>query len=99
MSTETLVSRAQLVLPSPSKTLQRLCKHFSHKVIAHWGTHQGAVDFDIGQCELLANKQQLQITCRSAQPNNLRDIEATIERHMGPMSGQITTATAIDWQR
>lgn len=99
MNTDILTSRAQVPLDSPARTLHRLCKHFSHKVSARWDEARGEVDFGIGQCELRAEGQLLHCLCHSQAPTDLRDIEDTIERHLGPMSGQAKNPPAVRWER
>ncbi|WP_347331545.1 DUF2218 domain-containing protein [Marinimicrobium locisalis] len=99
MNTDILTSRAQVPLDSPARTLHRLCKHFSHKVSARWDEARGEVDFGIGQCELRAEGPLLHCLCRSQAPVDLRDIEDTIERHLGPMSGQAKNPPAVRWER
>jgi hypothetical protein len=94
-----ITSRANIALTSPQRTLQKLCKHFNHKVNAHWQHASGEVDFGIGECKLQAAAQQLLVTCHAQQLSDLNEIEHTIERHIGPMSGQPNTPPVILWHR
>ncbi|WP_232301256.1 DUF2218 domain-containing protein [Gilvimarinus agarilyticus] len=92
-------SRASLVLTTPARTLHRLCKHFSHKVTARWQDNTGHVDFAIGECTLTATTEQLQLTCWARSYDELREIEQTLERHIGPMSGQHQQPPKLIWHR
>ncbi len=92
-------SRASLILTAPERTLHRLCKHFSHKVTAEWQGTKGQVDFTVGACTLNATAQQLQLTCWARSCDALREIEQTLERHIGPLSGQGQNPPKLIWQR
>lgn len=93
------ISRARVEVPRPERTLLRLCKHFSHKVEARWDQSQGFVDFAIGTCALRAESSHLHLECESGTPAGLGDIEQTLERHLGPMSGLPAEAITITWMR
>lgn len=102
MTMQTWTSRAAVALPAPARTLRRLCKHFSHKVIrAQCQETTGEVDFGIGVCEFHAEADFLRCLCRAGSETDLRAIEETIERHLGPMSGLTGTPPTPRprWQR
>ncbi|ROQ18588.1 hypothetical protein EDC38_2816 [Marinimicrobium koreense] len=96
---QTWTSRAAVELPAPARTLRRLCKHFSHKVRAQWQETTGEVDFGIGVCEFHAEAGILHCLCRARSETDLQDIEETIERHLGPMSGLTGAPPTPRWQR
>ena len=98
METESLTSWTRVYLDAPARTLHRLCKHFSHKVNAEWNDRRGEVDFGTGHCELRADGGFLHCICRSEHGGDLRDIEDTIERHLGPMSGHPEDPPTVHWE-
>lgn len=99
MTMQTWTSHAAIELPAPARTLRRLCKHFSHKVSAQWQEITGEVDFGIGVCEFHAKADSLRCLCRAESETDLRAIEETIERHLGPMSGLTDSLPMPHWQR
>ncbi len=92
-------SWAQVELPAPARTLQRLCKHFSHKVNAHWDENQGRIDFAEGQCTLQVEQSVLHLHCRAPTNEWLAEIEQTMERHLPQMSSLPADAAPLNWQR
>lgn len=99
MTMQSWTSRAEVKLPAPARTLRRLCKHFSHKVRAEWQEASGEVDFGIGVCEFRVEADTLRCACRAGSAADLRDIEETIERHLGPMSGLTDPPPTPHWRR
>lgn len=64
-----------------SKYLQRLCKHFSHRVSADWDENRGKVTFAEGTCSLQADASGLQMTCSANSQQELVEIVDTLDRH------------------
>lgn len=72
---------ARVETPLGSKYLQRLCKHFAHKVRADWDENRGKVTFAEGICILQADAQGLQLTCSADSGQELVEIVETLDRH------------------
>lgn len=64
-----------------SKYLQRLCKHFAHRVTAEWNEVLGNVSFAEGSCMLQADASELQVTCYADSAQDLAEIVDTLDRH------------------
>lgn len=99
MMTDYFTSSAQLALPDPGRVLHRLCKHFSHKVKAQWDPTQGFVDFAVGTAILRTTPHALCLECEAGSRAELVEVEQTLERHLGPMSGLPAEAVALTWKR
>lgn len=80
-STPQLQRVAQVKTPNGSKYLQRLCKHFAHRVSAHWDESCGTVIFAEGACTLEADALGLQLICSAGSQQDLVDIVDTVDRH------------------
>ena len=64
-----------------AKYVQRLCKHFAHKVQAHWEESQGQVQFEMGSADMVATTDELRLICKANNTIDLGDIVDTIDRH------------------
>ena len=64
-----------------AKYVQRLCKHFAHKVQAHWEESQGQVQFEMGIADMFASTDVLTLICKANNAIDLGDIVDTIDRH------------------
>lgn len=72
---------ARVKTPHGSKYLQRLCKHFAHRVSADWDEHSGNVCFAEGTCTLQADASGLQMICSADSEQELIEIVDTMDRH------------------
>ncbi|WP_341939338.1 DUF2218 domain-containing protein [Marinimicrobium sp. C2-29] len=99
MTTGYYTSSAQVPLSDPGRVLHRLCKHFSHKVKAQWEPAQGFVDFAVGTAILRATPHALCLECEAGSRTELAEVEQTLERHLGPMSGLPDDEIVLVWER
>ncbi|MCC2606953.1 DUF2218 domain-containing protein [Planctobacterium marinum] len=72
---------AEVQTHNGSKYLQRLCKHFAHRVTAKWSEHQGNVNFAEGTCTLWSDARSLKMVCRADSEQELAEIVDTLDRH------------------
>ncbi len=72
---------AQVSTASATHYLNRLCKHFSHKVHSEWSQDIGFIDFGIGQCWLLAKPLELHVRCEANNVENLIELMDTLTSH------------------
>ncbi len=63
------------------RLLNRLCKHFSHKVMVKWENHLGFIEFTMGVCYLEANDASLHFRCEAKNELDLEEIIDTIDSH------------------
>jgi hypothetical protein len=59
--------------------VQRLCKHFAHKIQAHWEETQGHVQFEMGTANMFASIDVLTLICKANNAIDLDDIVDTID--------------------
>ena len=74
--------QGQVTTANATLYLNRLCKHFSHKIPARWDDQQGELDFGIGRCRLSARANELAIVCEAGDAAALQDIADTVESHL-----------------
>ncbi|CAA0103178.1 Uncharacterised protein [BD1-7 clade bacterium] len=73
---------SSVVIDDPSRALKRMCKHFAHKVSAHWDDDEGTVDFAMGKCRMRASGDTLRFICSAPSTSELSEITETIDRHV-----------------
>ncbi|MGH1427879.1 MAG: DUF2218 domain-containing protein [Arenicella sp.] len=81
---------------SASYYIQRLCKHFQHKVTASWDTQQGCIKFAMGECHLTAESHSLKMQCTSEDSEGLSEIIDTMQSHF--LRFNRDNLTALSWQ-
>ena len=92
-------STTVIPLPEPEKILQRLSRHFRHKIPVEIQQGYSRLDFGIGICELRCTVAIMCCNCFSEKKEDLADIELTMERHlsnMAPLSSPIAWQPAHD---
>lgn len=62
--------------------IQRLCKHFKHKVPALWNDHKGHIEFAMGDCFLSTNEESLLMQCQAKDAGALSEIIETMQSHL-----------------
>ena len=82
MTTNALWSaHAEVLTIDASYYINKLCKHFKHKVPASWDKQQGLITFAMGECHLSASEQTLQMHCEAKTDNKLNEIIETMQSH------------------
>lgn len=67
--------------PFGSKYINKLCKHFTHRVTAEWNEWNGTVHFDIGKCFISATNESLTFLCEANTESELNAILETVKSH------------------
>ncbi|WP_250658037.1 DUF2218 domain-containing protein [Alkalimarinus coralli] len=75
------VREAIINTPKASMYLQKMCRHFTHRVPAHWNAQRGKVFFDMGWCFMTATEQELKVRCEAHSEAELEEILETLKRH------------------
>lgn len=75
-------SQARIATEHASKYLQRLCKHFAHKVSVDYDPASARVDFPFGGCRMAADADGLTIDCTSKSPEALARTQIVIDDHL-----------------
>ncbi|WP_444925951.1 DUF2218 domain-containing protein [Microbulbifer sp. TRSA002] len=63
------------------RMIRRLCKHFAHKVNAHWSSECGHIEFDMGFCDMNGSGDQLDLCCGANSDAELKEIIDCIDSH------------------
>ncbi|MEC7815802.1 MAG: DUF2218 domain-containing protein [Pseudomonadota bacterium] len=94
----TSVNRMTAKVPTtrPGRLINRMGKHFSHKIEATWGEHDGLLRFSIGDCKLLAGDQILVLECQSASEEELRELGQVVASHLIRFAGE--EVAEVHWQ-
>ncbi len=87
---------ATVATPEPGLLINRLCKHFSHKIDAHWSADKGHLTFSIGECRLAAEGETLTLVCQSPSREELDELGEVVASHLVRFArGQVTQ---VPWQ-
>ena len=79
-----------------SRLINRLCKHFSHKIDASWSAGEGRLVFSIGECQLAALPGELSLTCESPTGQELEELGQVVASHLERFAGgEVDT---VRWQ-
>ena len=71
-----------------SKYINRLCRHFSHKVDAEWEDDHGVIYFSIGRCGLSAEDAGLRIRCDAPDNEQLEELMEVVKSHFDRFAAQ-----------
>lgn len=86
---------AKIKTSNAQRYLNKLCKHFSHKVTVKLEELHGIIDFSIGVCEINVNIDLLIIYCGAENSEDLQDIMETISRHLDQFSNK--ESLSLSW--
>jgi hypothetical protein len=75
-------SKTSIEINSAEKYLNRLCKHFNHKVDAEYGDGKGTVDFKFATCQMSAQGDELKIVCQAESAEKMARVKYVIEDHL-----------------
>ena len=92
-----LTSTARVATPSPGRYLGQLCKHFAHKIPATHDAESGRIEFSFGLCELTVGKDQLVMSVRAANEDQLAQMEDVIASHLVRFA--FREPPVIEWKR
>ncbi len=86
---------SSIVTNEALRYLQRLCKHFRHKVPVTLTEQTGLIEFAMGTCELTADDHVLNMHCETVDYFALSEIMQTMQSHFERFSKPETAA--ITW--
>lgn len=72
---------------NPSRLINRLCKHFSHKIEAEWSETNGLLTFSIGECRLSTKNGALALECQSPTTDELDELGQVVASHLIRFAG------------
>jgi hypothetical protein len=74
--------RAEVPTASASRTLQQLCKHWSHKFAVDFTSAHGEIALPFGSCVLDADTDRLVIVLSPDEGADVAEFQAVVERHV-----------------
>lgn len=77
--------------------LQRLCRHFAHKIPASFDGPSGTIEFPFGTCQIEVDNQCMRIQVDVAEAENLDRAETVIADHLIRMANRDDPVVA--WER
>ncbi|MBK1886341.1 MULTISPECIES: DUF2218 domain-containing protein [unclassified Marinobacter] len=87
---------ASVSTTNPSRLINRLCKHFSHKIEAEWSETSGFLTFSIGECQLSSENGALTLVCESPTAEELEDLGKVVSSHLIGFAGE--EVAEVNWQ-
>ncbi|ALM51060.1 DUF2218 domain-containing protein [Halomonas huangheensis] len=85
---------AQVMTPSGQRLINRLCKHWAHKLEVD--IEQGRVVFEGGVCLMRADDASLQVDLQAENAELLERLKGVVASHLERMAGKETLV--INWQ-
>lgn len=81
------LSRAEIATPSAERLINRLCKHWAHKLEVEQADQQGKITFATGTCLMHADADALVVAIETLEEEHLDELEGVVERHLIRMAG------------
>ena len=91
------VCKSNIDIGSAEKYLNRLCKHFNHKVDASYENGKGIVDFKFATCEMSAEGSQLNLVCQANSADKLARVKYVLEDHLVRFTQKEQKDLIIEW--
>lgn len=91
------VSHAVVPTTSGSRYINRLCKHWQHKLNVAHDAHQGRVEFDTGVCRLRAEPDALHLSLEAVDAEAREHLEHVVAVHLVRMASREDVDVA--WRR
>ncbi len=90
------LSRAEITTPSGERLINRLAKHWAHKLEVEQSEQQCKISFATGTCIMLAESDKLVVAIETLEEEHLDELEGVVERHLIRMAGD--EELAIVWE-
>lgn len=82
------ISRAEIATESGARLIQRLCKHWAHKLEVEHQEGEGRVVFESGACLMRADAGQLVVAIEALDEDSLDVLEGVVASHLERMAGK-----------
>lgn len=92
-----LTSNALITVENPSRYINRLCKHWSHKFTIEQTEHHSSIDFGTAQCTLTHADDQLTLNLSSHSAEDLEKMQQVVANHLIRMSSK--NIANVSWDR
>ncbi|MCG6659523.1 DUF2218 domain-containing protein [Halomonas campisalis] len=90
------ISRAEIATESGAKLINRLCKHWAHKLEVEHKEDHGRVAFEDGTCLMRAEPGKLVVEVETLDEESLDRLEGVVASHLERMAGD--EALEIVWE-
>ena len=80
------LSRAEIATPSAERLINRLCKHWAHKLEVEQSDQQATITFSTGACLLRAEPERLLVSIETLEEEHLDQLEGVVESHLVRMA-------------
>ncbi|MBT2771873.1 DUF2218 domain-containing protein [Halomonas sp. ISL-60] len=90
------LSRVEIATPSAERLMNRLCKHWAHKLEVEQSDQQATITFATGTCLMVAEADKLVVALETLEEEHLDELEGVVERHLIRMAGD--EELAIVWE-
>lgn len=87
--------KATVDTDNPARLINRLCKHFSHKIEASWNETEGDLTFAMGRCRLEAQSGALSLFCEAEDEQALTQVGEIVASHLERFAGG---EVEVHWQ-
>ncbi|MGY4879270.1 DUF2218 domain-containing protein [Vreelandella aquamarina] len=90
------VSRAEIATPSGERLMNRLCKHWAHKLEVKHTELEARIVFANGTCLMHAEPERLLVSIETLEEEHLDELEGVVESHLVRMANN--EALEIVWE-
>lgn len=80
------LSRAEIATPSGERLINRLCKHWAHKLDVEQSEQQATITFETGTCLMYAEPGRLLLSIETLEEEHLDQLEGVVESHLVRMA-------------
>ncbi|WP_249975255.1 DUF2218 domain-containing protein [Vreelandella olivaria] len=80
------LSRAEIATPSGERLINRLCKHWAHKLEVEHSEQDAKIVFPSGTCLMQAEPERLLVSIETLEEEHLDQLEGVVESHLVRMA-------------
>ncbi|XQU08989.1 DUF2218 domain-containing protein [Halomonas sp. LY9] len=80
------LSRAEIATSSGAKLINRLCKHWAHKLEVEHSEQDAKIVFASGTCLMHADPERLSVSIETLEEVHLDQLEGVVESHLVRMA-------------
>lgn len=91
------VMTANVAMPTPARYMNRLAKHFEHRVTVERSEQHAKINFPDCDCRLVATDTELQMRLETNDEALLARLQEVVTRHLKQVASQETFD--VVWQR
>jgi hypothetical protein len=84
------IATAHVAIPTPSRYMNRLAKHFEHRVSVTRDEKTASVAFPDAPCSMQASDTHLDIRIEASSPDTIARLQEVVTRHLKQVASQET---------